>query len=234
MQKDGKEHEFRPSKLTIEQIAEQLGYGDKSALTQLRVVLELQHQHGLKLKSDQPLDTNAQLASDEYFASRDSEDMLWIQASENVFPVHTEGQPITLGPLHLVSRDKVSFNSFFLDETEYYVVDPGGMTLIAMNCDVDDLYADQVQIDQLKQGGLSALPPYADPESEYYAPELALAMELHTAIMIQGKSKPNLNRAQNVDLYLRRHYPDEIFEDAEIRRLSTVIGKKKRVRKTKK
>jgi hypothetical protein len=66
--------------------------------------------------------------------------------------------------------------------------------------------------------------PYQDVNSEYYSPELDLAIQLHHAIHIDKFGKVGLKRERKVTKWLNENKPNEDLSDAKIKRLSTIIG----------
>lgn len=68
---------------------------------------------------------------------------------------------------------------------------------------------------------LKDTPAYLDPNNKYYAKELSIAIEAHTAIFINNEGNPNRPPGARVKRWLSEHYPDGKgnFYD----RISTVV-----------
>jgi hypothetical protein len=66
--------------------------------------------------------------------------------------------------------------------------------------------------------------PYQDVNSEYYSPELDLAVQLHKAIQIENFGSAKHTRINRVKKWLDENRPDEDYGDIKISRLSTIIG----------
>jgi hypothetical protein len=67
-------------------------------------------------------------------------------------------------------------------------------------------------------------PYYQDKSHEHYAPELDLAIQLHKAIHIDKHGNQSQSRLGRVASWLNTTYPNQNFSNAEIERLSAVIG----------
>jgi hypothetical protein len=66
--------------------------------------------------------------------------------------------------------------------------------------------------------------PYQDINSEYYSPELDLAIQLHHAIQIEKFGNVNQPRENRVTKWLNENRQDDVHKNAKIERLSTIIG----------
>jgi hypothetical protein len=66
--------------------------------------------------------------------------------------------------------------------------------------------------------------PCQDVNSEHYAPELDLAIQLHHAIQVEKFGNVNHPRESRVAKWLNENRPDGEHKNAKIERLSTIIG----------
>ncbi len=219
-----------PLKLNLEMVAAELGLSHLSEQSRLEAILQYQRDYGLTLRSDEPLDSNTQLTGYDIQEWYEDDGTVTRLAIENdVHRITTRGETITLGPAYLTGPTELTFELFSIGEAEFYPVDHDGIYIIPLSCDAEDVYIDKEDlIDFLDQAG-AEIPAYADPASEYYAPELALAIELHTALRVKKGGNPEQSLRDRVSRWLIRHHSERSSSDAQITRLAAVIGNGKRI-----
>jgi hypothetical protein len=112
---------------------------------------------------------------------------------------------------HVVNDDNNNVGDLFIDLSNVFVKksDYGNFIKKATS-----------QMDQVKA-------PYQDVNSEYYAPELDLAIQLHHAIQIEKFGNVNQSVEDRVSAWLKEFFPEEAISGAKIKRLGTIIGIKK-------
>lgn len=220
--------EVRPlKKFNLELAAEKLGLAGKSENTQHDILLQYQRDYGLVLKSDKKLDCYAQLKSYGYTTSVDSDGFTTRRASDSTFVVHTNQDVITLGPLSIVSPGLFEFESFSIDGAEMYSLDLDETYITPMTCDANDLYIEKADLELFLDTGVEEIPDYANPSSEFHAPELALAMKLHNALRVNNEGNPRLSMKDQTHFWFKNHYKGEKISGAKLGRLSTIISKGK-------
>lgn len=80
----------------------------------------------------------------------------------------------------------------------------------------------------IDKGIHNARPPaYLDPDNQYYANELAIAIEAHTAIFINGEGNKHKAVGERVKTWVCEHYPKESKSGAFVERISSVVLPKK-------
>jgi|GEM_PF-5990351 len=75
--------------------------------------------------------------------------------------------------------------------------------------------------------GIDEKPAYLDTNSPYYAKELAIAIEAHTAIFINGEGSKHKAVGERVKTWVSEHYPNESKSGAFVDRISSVVLPKK-------
>jgi len=220
-----------PDKLTLEMAASELGLGHLSHNSQLFAIIQYQRDHGLIIKTNSPIDCMAQYASDDVYESSDEDGMRSYQASEYTFEVHTTGETITLGPLHIVTSTKLGFRQFSIDGTELYLVDEDSCELSGGAYEITALYIEREDLARFLADGVEGLPAYADPATDFYAPELVLAFQLHQALRVRNEINQNLNMEARVHMWLKKNNASSVVSDAQVRRLATIIGDGKKLPK---
>ena len=223
------EERFRPNKLNWEIVAADLGLSHLSKESQLDALMQYQRDQGLILVSDQPLSCMAQRCSSDVFVSEDSDGNQLVMASEYVFEVETNGDRISFGPLYLVDRAKVQFDKFIIDGIEMYPVTEDHIYLTTMTCEVDDLFVTKEELERFLIRGVDVKPPYADPSSEHYAPEMALVIELHKAIRINNEYSRFSNMEDKVHQWFRKNQPGKEIAPNRLKRFAAVIGDAKKI-----
>ena len=217
-----------PDRLNLEMVAAALGISELSEVSQLYSIAQYQSTHGLILKSQRPLSCNVQRVADGYEEHFDLDGKVILFSSGDTFPLDTAGKPIKLGPIHTINSTMVGFAYFNVDGEDLYLVDETGVFIRSGTCAVDDLYVDRADLADFLNGEFAAIPTYADPTSEFHAPELALAIKLHQALRVEKWGNPERSMHDRVYTWLRKNMEGTEPSDAMVRRLSTVIhnGKK--------
>ena len=70
-------------------------------------------------------------------------------------------------------------------------------------------------------------PAYLDRSSEYFAEEIAIAVEAHTAVFIDKEGNQYQSLSKRVETWLQKHYPEKCTSDSFIKRIKTVVLPKK-------
>lgn len=219
-----------PQKLNLEMVASLLKLSHLSQESQLYAIVQYQRDHGLIIKSVEPLLTMAQKTSHGFYESIDPNDeTITYMASEVSFEVQTDGHIITVGPLQIVAPSTLQFSQFSIDGIDMYPVDEDCIYLSTLTCNIGDLYVDKDDFEDFINEGIDKIPPYADPASEHYAPELALAIQLHDELRVQKRGNLGLNMKDRVHTWLKKRQPNIEISDAQLNRLATVIGAGKKL-----
>lgn len=70
-------------------------------------------------------------------------------------------------------------------------------------------------------------PSYLDKNSPYYAEELTIAIEAHTAIFINKEGSQHQSLSSRVATWLSKHYPEKCQSDSFVKRITAVVLPKK-------
>lgn len=71
-------------------------------------------------------------------------------------------------------------------------------------------------------------PAYLDKSSEYFAEEIAIAVEAHTAIFIEKEGNQYQSLSIRVETWLQKYYPEKCTSNSFVKRIKTVVLPKKR------
>jgi len=112
---------------------------------------------------------------------------------------------------HVVNDDNNNVGDLFIDLSNVFV----------KKSDYDNFIRNATsQMEQVK--------PYQDESSEYYSPELDLAIQLHYAIHIENFCSHNSSIERRVNNWLNKNRQNEEISQAKLNRLSSIIGIKKK------
>ena len=213
-----------PSHLNLEMVAVELGLNVYSVETQLKLIIQRQRNNGLKLQTNSLIDCKAQKVADGLEEDRDASGNLIFLSCGPEAHIDTSGSSHLLGKA-IASDNTFVASTFIFQDTEYYPLDQAGMHPVFLRYDWNDIYVDRIDLEKLLSDGIEDIPPYADPTSEHFAPELVLAMELHQALRIEKDGNIDRSMVDRVSSWLSRNRPDLKASDAIERRLATIIGK---------
>tara|TARA_R110002073_G_scaffold160870_2_gene316488 strand:+ start:578 stop:1258 length:681 start_codon:yes stop_codon:yes gene_type:complete len=212
-----------PANINLELAADTLGLSNLSIDAQIDTLIQHHNDSVLPFHSNLALDCMAQLASGGYEESRDGGHLIASQTYRNFV---TYGEPLKLGKVHKagIGDYELYSDSLFIGGHEFYQVDDEVNHLTPFYWNISDLYIKRDEFLIFQGKGYKSLPSYADPESESYAPELALAVKLHKAIREDGyKSGSYSSVKDRADAWLRHEIGS--FTDAKLKRMATIIGK---------
>lgn len=139
----------------------------------------------------------------------------------------------------------LSIYGFSQNNISYSIPDESGADLTCISIDYNKVYFDRDKLleyinekdferETRKENQLAKLrnisapiPPYLDPEHNYYSKWLALAIELHEALHVEGYKHTNSNLEQRINFWLDANKPDLEVKPNMVTKLSTIIGIKK-------
>ena len=134
-------------------------------------------------------------------------------------PTHIEGPGKKILEAEVEEGGGLYVFRFEHDGKKYCGADNEGTNLQPIRLDPDSIYFDRSDFGS----DIFAKPDYLDEHSEYYAPELDFAIQLHKAIHIDKCGNQSQNRVARVTNWLDVNYSDQKFSNAEIERLSAII-----------
>lgn len=214
-----------PANINLELAADTLGLSNLSAEAQIDTLIQHHNDAVLSFYSNAALDCMAQLASDGY---EESDDGAHLIASKTYRNFVTYGEPLKLGKVHKVGFGDYELysDSLFINGREFYQVDDEVDRLTPFYWNFNDLYINRDEFLTFQGRGYASLPSYADPESESYAPELALAIKVHKSIREDGYKSGKFSSVKNrVHSWLLDE--KEPISDAKVKRLAAIVGKPK-------
>ncbi len=218
-----------PQKLNLEMVAAELELSHLSPSSQIDTILYHHREGTLTLKSRVPIDCNAQEVSqglEECYQSNG--DLVLFSCGESRW-IKTADEPTILGSAFRLKASHIITMTFIFEETEYYSLDDPGMHPESLSYSFEDIYVEKADLNVFLEKGAEEIPAYANPASEHFAPELALAVKLHRALRIENEGRPNLNMEANVDIWLRKNIPGGSVSDSQLKRLKAIIGNGKKI-----
>ena len=121
----------------------------------------------------------------------------------------------------------INIFSVFIDNTELLITSEDEQTVDPIVLKPSELHLERTQLIRYLHRDQLGLPPYLDKFSPHYAPELALAVELHEALIINGQRRfPDLE--SDIDQWLKSNRPKINRANALIKRLATIINNHKK------
>ncbi|MDO8860998.1 hypothetical protein Q6D67_04720 [Haliea sp. E1-2-M8] len=221
-------YKMLPNQLNLEMVATEMALVNMSPRSKIEVILYHQRNGRIALKADVATNYNVHETAAGLDENYDSNGNVIVLSGGKDFWIETSGRPITLGPAHLIG-DALIVSTFTFEDKEYYPLDEPGMHPLSLSFSINDVYVDKVDLEDFLERGPGDIPAYADPASEHFAPELALAVTIHKALRMEGKINPRLNMVDRVDLWLRQNTPNKKPPEIRTKRLATIIGDGKKI-----
>lgn len=213
-----------PKEPRLELVAAALDLDSRQETTQIETVFQFQRADGLQLYIPKGFEICCQLASAGFEEAGDPDGPTTFLSCGATHHFHTTTNLVQLGSCTLNPDYNVLVSSVFIEGTEYILLDETGMYLTPLQLRPADVFALRNELDTFIKRDLCDIPSYADPNSEHYAPELALALELHQKIRVERQLHKG-NTEDAVDLWLRKNRPDLNLSAASKERISRIINK---------
>lgn len=144
------------------------------------------------------------------------------EASYTVFQIRDQGVDY-----YITEPDSRIIGALFYEDKFYCLSDE------LVHFRKEDIYKDTLDKNRLNEQFLDTqlsnsvdeeLPQSLDPESEYYAEELHLAIQAHQAIITDKFGNQSLNRLSRVKIWLDKYKSDLNLSDAAIHRIASIIS----------
>jgi len=236
--------EVLPQKIYMETLADELGLSEQKKAKAFQTLLEYSESDDLNFYFDQ--DVIGKKSDEEILQHHIDDPNLYLTDGE--LSVKKGSKCIGCIDVKLIDGGEslcVGVLSFSQNGTHYYVVYQGDpfplyySDIYVLRDEYLDFrtrmkpYKPKKQSDDLNNDAIESLtvasdpseiPSYLDPESEFYAKELDLAIQLHNAIHIEKYGNQQLNREQRVSLWLNSNAEKQDPSEAKIKRLSSIIA----------
>ena len=231
----GNDNSELPEKVSLNFVGPELAPEAQTRYKELRQICAHQrHGKPLILKSDSVFEGPVQLVSDGLDEDRRyyevdgevQEDVTVLSAGKTIF-LKGDGKPLILGPAYVTGTPeapRLTIYQFTFDGEAYYPLDETGMFPTSLYFEHLEIYVDKSDFQDYLKHDAEQLPLYADKNSEFYAPELVLAIEAHQAIMVEGYRKLDFKgRPERIEAWLTEFHPD--LPQIELsKRISTIIS----------
>jgi len=116
----------------------------------------------------------------------------------------------------------IAINHFESNGIQYCPVDDSGVKLNPATLRLDDFYFDLAEFNKSRKVH-DNLPPYLDLNSERYAPEIDLAIQLHKSIQIDGDWHSMSNKVDKVEAWFDKNRNGEEVSEARLKMFSVMI-----------
>ncbi len=146
-----------------------------------------------------------------------------------------------IGDIDQCSENSIHVSEFVYKNKLYFPLDVSGTVRTSQELTINSFYCLGDDIAQYKKNAISAdalanataepTPPYLDPVSTTFSPELDLAIKLHNAIHIEkyGNTAASIESRVSSWLNENENKNGESHAAAKVSRLATIIGIKKQI-----
>jgi hypothetical protein len=223
---------IRPDKLPEEPllslISEALGLLGHDLFTQIDTVLQHQAQSGLTLYLPRGIQFAAQLGVEVEPVDRLSDGSVELLSCGAAHHFNTTQSAVQIERSNLLKSGAVLVHEVVYQEDHYLPVNECQLLVEPLCIDPEKMFAKRSELQQFLRNGCQALPQYLDPSNDLYAPELALAVELHRELIEEGLHS-HLNVQDRVHQWLTIQRPDSSPPSAAlVKRLAAIINPKKK------
>jgi len=213
-----------PLKLSLELAAAELGLSAMGRAGQHDALYQYQRDFDLTIRLGGHHKFAGQMVSDGLDATIDTNGNQVFLTQGDTFWFDSSTDEVTLEHFLFLGDDCVLISSVVVKGIKYYVIDELGMHPRAIGCDLQDLYIDKEDLVDFRDGEHRTVPVWADPSSDKWAPELALAVKLHKALRVDGCYPNEKTVLKRVECWIRDHMPGEEVGGSQIERIASVIG----------
>lgn len=213
-----------PLKLSLELAAVELGLSNISRAEQHSIVRQYQRDFDLTIRLGGHHKFPGQMVSDGLGAIIDTNGNHVFLTQGDSFWFDSSTDEVALDHFLLIGDDRVLISSVIVKGVKYYVIDEPGMHPKAIGCDLQDVYIDKEDLVDFRDGEHRPDPVWADPSSDLWAPELALAVKLHKALRVDGGYSNKTVMIDRIVEWIKDHMPGEEVGGDQIKRIATVIG----------
>jgi hypothetical protein len=215
-----------PPEPLLELVAVALGLNLFQEVTQIETLFQYQSLEGLKLYLPRGLSLRCQLASDGVDAQFDYDGEIdKVLSCGPTLDFNTTNTLVQIGRCVLTQDYQLIVSSVWVNDVEYLLTDETGSFVESLPVTLRPVFALRDELKAFHRMETADLPSYADPTSEHYAPELALAIEMHQVLRVNSPEKPS-NMSQAVHRWLNKNKPELKASTALLNRLSSIINKK--------
>lgn len=222
-------YKMLPDELNLEMVAVRLGLTGLSESSQVETILHHQREGRIALKSKSIRNMQVQRVELGLCEEYHTDDHQTLLANGEGEWIDTGGRAITLGPAYLRHAGLLSTMTLVFEGQEYYLLDEPGMHPQTIRVDVNSVYVEEETLTRFLLGGAVTKPPYADPSSEHFAPELDLAMKLHQALRVEGWGNANMSLDDRLHLWIQENLRVGTLTPLHYKRLKAVIGDGKKI-----
>jgi hypothetical protein len=212
-----------PSKVPLQLAATNLKLSSLNEKIQILTILQYQREFRLPLNADLNEEIRVQKVSDGIDEHIDEHGNITLLSNGQDSLIRTAGKSCRLGQTTFCPSGLL-ISTMNIEGIDYYLLNTSGTEITPLCIPLSKIYIDKEDLATFINSGDNKLQPYSDPASEFYAPELDLAVRLHQLLRVQKEGNQNLNMKERAQICLRKHYPSLKLSDAKVARLATIIG----------
>jgi hypothetical protein len=217
-----------PEEPLLSLISEALGLLGHDPFTQIDTVLQHQTQSGLTLYLPRGIQFAAQLGVEVEPVDRLSDGSVELLSCGKARYFDTTQSAIQIERSNLLNSGAVLVHEVVYQEDHFLPVNECQLLVEPLCIEPAKMFAKRSELQQFLKDGCQTLPRYLDPSNDLYAPELALAVDLHREL-IEGGLHSHLNVQDRVYQWLTINRPDSSPPSAAlVKRLAAIINPKKK------
>lgn len=216
-----------PEKPLLSLVIDALDLSHQDAVTQIDTVLQHLAQSSLKLYLPRGLQFAAQRGVE--VESVEHQGGYQLMSCGETYHLDTSTSEIQIGHAVLLNTGVVLVDEVVFEDEHYRPLTECQLFVEPLAVNPAHLFAKRSELEEFLTQGQATLPSYLDPSSDLYAPELALAVEIHRELFEKGTHSPALNVEDRVHRWLNMHRQDlSPFPDALVKRMATMINPNKK------
>lgn len=214
-----------PNEPLLSLVIESLNLSSHDAFTQINTIFQYQAQSGLRLYVPRGLRFTAQFGVEvEPVDSLDGGDTKLLSCG-NVRYFNSSETDIQIYHSVLLNTGAILVDEVVFQENHYRPVSECQTFLEPLSIGPNGLFAKRDELELFIEQGPKALPSYLNPNSDYYAPELALAIDLHRELTEGSLQNSSLNMEDRVHSWINRHRSDlQNPSGALLKRMAAIIN----------
>lgn len=225
---DNKNFSMLPERVSLEVAASYFGLSAFSQVTKIDALMQYQRVNGLIFKTSIRIEGLVQLVSAGLEADQRPDGSEALLSGGESISIDTDLTPVVLGPLACRENGLITAMSFSYKGEDYYPLDDHGMHPILLRFNERDIYIDKSDLETCLARGKLSFPDYLNVDSLYYAHQLALAVQLHQELVVEGGRRAEHTMMDEVSRWLDNRFPDESHSGALVNRLATIIAPNKK------
>ena len=217
-----------PLKINLEMFLAIFGLSGFSLTTQIYNIRQYQQDYGLILRLDGWYEFPGQLVSDGLEEGGFGDQPQYLTQGPTHW-LNSQINQVELGEISYCTKSaQLSCSTVRVDSVEFYVIDEPQMHPERLLCSPYDVYVDKDDFIDFTNSGAKKIHAWADPTSKHYAPELEMAIKLHSELRVKGHHHDEKTMLKRVEKWLIENLQGDTLGASQIERIATIIGDAKK------